>query len=157
MKKTHDLSYLAGVFDGEGCISISHGAKSWNLSCYVTMAGEYIPRLFQFHFGGSIRHRKPNPAKTQWHDYYKWHIAANKAATFLEELLPYLRLKRPQAELAIKFQHRICSNTHHGRRQLLDSEVALREAEIILMHSLKAESYEQNGKEDNAKVKPDYF
>jgi len=154
MKKIHDLSYLAGMFDGEGCISISHGAKSWNLSCYVTMAGEYIPRLFQFHFGGSIHHRKHNPAKMQWHDYYKWHIAANKAATFLEELLPYLRLKRPQAELAIKFQRRISSR---GHKCLPNSEVALREAEIILMHSLKAESYEQNGKEDNAKVKPDYF
>ena len=154
MKKIHDLSYLAGMFDGEGCISISHGAKSWNLSCYVTMAGEYIPRLFQFHFGGSIHHRKHNPAKVQWHDYYKWQIAANKAATFLEELLPYLRLKRPQAELAIKFQRRISSR---GHKCLPNSEVALREAEIILMHSLKAESYEQNGKEDNAKVKPDYF
>jgi hypothetical protein len=35
---------------------------------------------------------------------WKWCISSNKACQFLSLILPYLYLKRPQAEIAISFQ-----------------------------------------------------
>lgn len=136
-----EMSYLAGIFDGEGCITINQNQKGYKLECLLVTAGSYIPNLFQFTFGGSLRKRKQNTDK-RWHDYYRWQISSRQALSFLKVITPYLRLKKPQAELAIKFQERLSANhLHHGRRPLTNKELVLREADAILMKSLKKQSY----------------
>ena len=59
MKKT-EVAYLAGIFDGEGSISIiktqpnlknREKAPRYRLTVSVGMACEYIPNLFLFSFG----------------------------------------------------------------------------------------------------------
>lgn len=140
--KRNDLAYLAGFFDGEGCISISHSCKGKyiSLNCYVATKGEYMPRLFQFHFGGSVR--RHNLARGTQVDHWKWHIAAIKASEFLKAIYPYLKLKEPQADLAIAFQTRVTQQKRNSGNPLDNKEKALREAELILMRKMKQESYQ---------------
>ncbi len=133
MKKT-ELAYMAGIFDGEGCVQIvkrtdRNGQHSLRVS--LEMANEYIPSLLKFHFGGSVHKRdlQSRGWQTQWH----WVAVSNRAKLFIEAILPYLKLKRNEAELGLKFQ----SSMHTVGGRLTDGEVAVREAQRILMSKMK--------------------
>jgi hypothetical protein len=141
MKKI-DLAYMAGVFDGEGCICISKAMPregrhhpGYHLECAVSMANEYLPALFRFCFGGSIylyQHKNPKHKPT-----WEWHISARKARAFLMRILPYLTIKKGEAELAIKFQN---AKRNGGRCFKTEEEWAVEEAQRILMQGLKNKS-----------------
>ena len=42
---------------------------------------------------------------------YRWQVVCNEALLFLETILPYLKIKKKQAEVAIEFQ----KNRYHHR------------------------------------------
>ena len=97
-KDTLELSYLAGFFDGEGCITIAHSQRgiygTYQL-CILVGQKDKAPLIdFQNRFGGAIG--KPNST-------FHWVIHDKKALLFLETMLPYLRYKKQQAEIGIKF------------------------------------------------------
>ena len=107
MKKT-DIAYFAGIFDGEGCVFLqpqSHPSNkqktTFQMKIQVVSTNEWICQLFRFAFKGvvSIDRQKGNHKIA-----YRWVATANNAMICLRSLLPYLHLKRPQTELAIKFQ-----------------------------------------------------
>ena len=78
-------------------------------------------------FGGRVRMMKP--AKVNWKVPYRWVLEGERAATFLKLILPYLNLKRPQAELSISFQSR-----RHRGAHLNDKEYrVLAEADRVVM------------------------
>jgi hypothetical protein len=58
--------------------------------------------------------------------------------SFLEVILPYLRLKKPQAELAIQFGK---ARTARGKHKT-DEQLAVEEAQLMLMRQ-----YNKRGKE----------
>jgi len=135
MKRT-DLAYLAGIVDGEGYIGISadHRKRNpdrpcWRLKVAVTNTNEWLMQYLKFSVGGGIivlKRKNPKPC-------YQWEIRYGKAADFLKLILPYLRLKKPQAELAIKFQASMSEST----RKLTEGQLAVREAEMLLLKSMK--------------------
>lgn len=96
------LAYVAGLIDGEGHIGItkSHG-KYFSVEVTVGMAVKALPLLRQLEqqFGGSI-HKSRN-ATEQWSEAWKWRIGGASARRFLEQIEPYLFLKRPQAKIAM--------------------------------------------------------
>ena len=101
MKKV-DLAYVAGLFDGEGCISIAKCKPRWpgcspyyRLVVAVNMANEYIPRLLKSHFGGWVN-RSPK-GKEHWRQEWQWHLGSKEAVAFLEAIMPYLKLKIEEA------------------------------------------------------------
>jgi len=136
MKKT-DLSYTAGIIDGEGWINIAHrGFRQTVIHVGVGNTNEWLINWLQFSYGGSVAKRKPckDGQKPSW----VWDISSKKAGEFLNLVLPYLQIKRPQAELALKFQNRRKSRITkgvHGILRMTDAEVALDEADKTLMHS----------------------
>ena len=135
MKRT-DLAYLAGIVDGEGYIGISADHRNrnpdrpcWRLRVVVTNTNEWLMHHLKFSIGGgTIRLRNGNLMPC-----YQWSIERGKAAEFLKLILPYLRLKKPQAELAIKFQASVTRST----RKLTEGQLAVREAEMLLLKSMK--------------------
>lgn len=91
-----ELAYIAGFFDGEGCISAVAERRGY-VSVRLNISQKFdAPLLFiQSRFGGNIRlHRE-----SIWH----WEAYGESALNMLRALLPYLILKRPQAALAIEF------------------------------------------------------
>ena len=136
MKRT-ELAYIAGIVDGEGYIGISAdhrkrnpGRPCWRLRVAVTNTNEWLVQYLKFSIGGGVitlkNSKNPKPC-------YQWEIKHGKAADFLKLILPYLQLKRPQAEIAIKFQASVTKST----RKLTEGQLAVREAEMLLLKSMK--------------------
>lgn len=150
MKKV-EVAYCAGLFDGEGCIRIAKykkGRASYNLKCLLEMANEYIPQLFKFHFGGGV-YSKKRIINGKPYFATRWEISTRVASNFLEVVLPYLKLKKAEAELGIKFAKGI--HSRKGRTRILsDEELVLREADFILMKSMKGKG--QGAKGQNIRV-----
>jgi len=111
----NDLIYMAGFFDGEGCVAIS----KINLKNPEYKSPRYVLEVTAYNcdkdvmdwiltkFGGSTQLRVKPKEKWYWKDNYGWKITSNKAIPFLKELLPYLKVKKKQAELAIEFQEQV--------------------------------------------------
>lgn len=133
MKKT-DLAYTAGIMDGEGSIGIArHKSKSCKrgytleLCVQITSSDEWLCTWLKFGFGGSLSHSINNAGNPMWH----WILGARKASDFLKLILPYLKLKHPEAELAIKFQ-----SAKRMRPIKTDGEMAVEEAQRIMLQNM---------------------
>ncbi len=145
--KEIDLAYMAGLLDGEGCISITKVIPSTNLrnpsygvSVRVSMVDKNIPVLFHSAFGGSLSQKNYKEYKTQW----QWGIYGYPAIVSLKSLLPYLRSKKNEADLAISFwgikRHRGSNKGQHGNIPKTEKELALEESNYLLMRNLKDKS-----------------
>jgi len=133
------LSYLAGFFDGEGSISILRRKKgNWNVSHFVRVSiGQKDGATLDWvkdNFGGNVYLVKRDSS-------FIWAISDYKGYEFLKILTPFLRYKKPQAELAIKFyEERIMDSrrmTKHKHTSITQKELALREEMFLEMKLLK--------------------
>lgn len=97
-----DLAYAAGLIDGEGTIYVGKSSGRHQLHVGVHMTTFGIPSWFKVMFGGSLSKHKGY--KEHASDTYRWGVSDRKALAFLQVVLPYLKLKVPQANLGIQFQ-----------------------------------------------------
>lgn len=104
-------AYLAGIIDGEGSIYIAkiNNKRSGNiwyrfqLSCAMTepeaiklLVSNFTPKNKQYvYVGGRKYGYKPS---------YQWLTTGGTAKRILKELLPYLTVKKKQAQVGIEFQ-----------------------------------------------------
>ena len=102
-----DMSYLAGFFDGEGCITTfrNHvkrhpGEFSYCLKMNVSNTNLEVLKIFEAAFGGGIFTKKP---KEGFKQAYVWQINGVAAKEVLKQLLPHLVVKKAEAELALQF------------------------------------------------------
>ncbi len=116
-----DLAYYAGLFDGEGCVDINRHkpqtgkqAVQHTLRCHVGMTDEMPIRGYKKIFGGNIHLNPKSKKNPKWSDIWIWTIESNQAKCFLEILVPFLRIKKDQAKVAIEFQQ--IRQGQHGRR-----------------------------------------
>ena len=103
--------YLAGYFDGEGCISVNYSIKPERFrgpetayQIMVSVSNTYKPVLEAIHgkYGGWLgnngNHRNPGHRKA-----YQWRATGRRAAHFLTDIEPYLVEKRGRAIAALFF------------------------------------------------------
>ena len=135
LKEKLALAYTAGFFDGEGCISITKRKNktkkgfSYQLFVSVWSTDEWIIQWLEMQYGGSTLCRSAHDnRKAIW----KWCLSSNKACPFLSLILPYLNLKRPQAEIAIAFQPK------NVKWPKTEEQLAVLEAERILISSMNS-------------------
>jgi len=112
-----DIIYLAGLFDGEGCIHINRwrnkykNGHRYSLLVQIKMCdGRLLPSLHE-KFGGNIRTDQRSLRNPNHSDIAIWRVETNAAMKLLKMILPYLRLKHKQAKLGINFQLKINSNS----------------------------------------------
>lgn len=98
------IAYLAGFFDGEGCVMIQRSGQSkaghrrYRLTACVTQVDPRPITLFANSFPGSYRSKWLSASKrTQ----YEWGVNGLNAYEFLKVVLPELVVKREQAEICI--------------------------------------------------------
>ncbi len=140
-----DLVYFAGFFDGEGCIVIaSQGherkgkmSKFYRLEVAVGSTNHWIIELMKFQFGGAVYCDRRDNHPASHRPFWRWMICSRKASLFLQDILPYLKLKKAEAEIAIKWQ----SNRKMGVRKEedRDKERLVAEAQRIILSQLKRE------------------
>ena len=94
-----DLSYAAGFVDGEGCL---YATKSGRIT--ITASNTYKPVVEWLckTFGGCITGKNSKPRKSNHRRCYAWQIVCGGAAAVCRALLPFLKVKREQAELILK-------------------------------------------------------
>jgi hypothetical protein len=101
------LAYFAGFFDGEGSamlINRRHRAKtrSWVIRVSVSNTVREPLDLLAVTFGGSVSLAKnKNPTHR---DNWMWRTESAKARAFLHAVYPYLRIKRPQADVIFAYE-----------------------------------------------------
>lgn len=101
---TSKIAYIAGFFDGEGCVRIkeaNQGGNSFYVIAHITNSNQKILMEIQDLFGGAIRVQERSPNKT----IYNWSLSSSEAVDFLQTLSPFLKEKLEQALLAIKFHN----------------------------------------------------
>ena len=100
-----DKAYLAGLIDGEGCITVvrrqppaAHIRYTYQLQLTIVSSTVKLLRWIENRFGGKID-RIDNRHNHIW----RWKCSVDEAATILRLCLPYLVLKRRQAIIALYF------------------------------------------------------
>lgn len=121
--------YLAGIIDGEGCITIVRTGKgSHELRVDVRMTTKEAVKAFKDRYGdlGTYKDAHSYSKLPNRKPVYRWYVAGKDAGDVLSELWPYLRIKSKQAEIALEFQWLI--NSRNGSKaKLTDLEKAERE------------------------------
>jgi len=138
-----DWAYLAGIVDGEGCIGVyesrrSHSARGILHICQLSIANtDYqLMDIFSQHFGGWITTRPCPPGK----DMYYWQVSSERAEPIIRNLLPYLRIKKEQAYVAIRF----CRTLQHNNKRLSDKTFKERQRCRQLMQQLNYRGIHEN-------------
>jgi len=105
-----DLNYLAGFFDGDGSISIKrqNHPQSTRGVCYTLQVAvtntnkEIVEHFKKVWKAGHIQTK--TPLKQTHKTAYVWRVTGRTAKMVLEPLLPFLRVRKEQAVLALEFQ-----------------------------------------------------
>lgn len=135
--------YLAGFFDGEGCIGVytklrkPHGSRLSYLSLSIANTNPEVLQRIQSECGGSVNlngltqeRLKVNgrPRRT----LFRWSASSVLASHILRHMLPFLIVKREEALLALDFadivhtQQRRKHPGHLGKPRLTDEQLAQR-------------------------------
>lgn len=122
-----ELSYLAGFFDGEGCIFIQKikslqksrvgGIRHcpnlrYRLTVQLTNTNQEVMDWVKS-IGWYVHERKN--LKKQWKRCWVGRLHDIRAYEFLKLVLPYLKVKKDEALLGIKFQDYKSIMPSHGR------------------------------------------
>ena len=102
-------AYIAGFFDGEGCVYIARTKhKERPNPSYVLFAEvsntNHQPLEFIKNFAGYGSIYLAHPHTIDRNPCYRWMCGAYKACDFLRQIYQYLQIKKPEVELAFEFQ-----------------------------------------------------
>jgi len=103
------IAYLAGLFDGEGSVSIlkqykgkhkTGGAGSWRaVRLVITNRNRDCLELAEKHFSGLIYRQEPQ--NKDWSPAYRWQAHGRFAVEFLEAIRPYVVIKKPHIDAVL--------------------------------------------------------
>lgn len=149
MKPTNEiLAYMAGIIDGEGCLTIGKQIRkdrvspSYRCSITVSNTDRRLVDLFSKYYGGHTAHRKDSRVEKKWADSYTWYCPDGSSVEFLLDIKNYLLIKHKQAEILIKFQElktkyrRKSLGQGKGTAPLSDVEIADKEKHYLKIKAL---------------------
>ncbi len=99
-----ELAYFAGIVDGEGCIQLRHGVRKHIFASILTITNT-DPRLIEWirsRFGGFVYAH--GAAKGNRKPSYQWVSSRGEVVTVLQAILPFMIVKRSQAELLLAYR-----------------------------------------------------
>lgn len=105
-----DWSYLAGLFDGEGCIFAARSKAglqgSMSMRLTISAAGDegkaFLDQVQAFIGVGVIQPNGTSSPRSK--PGWRWYTHRQAETKYvLEQMMPYLILKRPRALLALEF------------------------------------------------------
>lgn len=113
-----EYAYIAGLFDGEGCIQIIQQSKRRNgrttpycLSVCISNTDTKVMRWLYASLGGVLIDR---PGRNGGSCSWSWQTYTNNAATFLEHISPFLVIKRAECDTALEFSQHMQEQKHAG-------------------------------------------
>ena len=124
--------YIAGYFDGEGCVTIQLSKKGKCYSIQVSITSIDFEPLNTIHqiFNGTLIYLKKSEKCKNWQNIWRWQVVSGDAYNFLITIQPYCILKKKQVDLAIEFQEYLQA-TKNNRRNRRGIFIALSQEELI--------------------------
>jgi hypothetical protein len=107
-----ELSYLAGIIDGEGTITVFHPksrpATVFEQIVTVETTSKILTDWLVIHFGGQVYFRErpinlPQGIQSK-RSRWKWTLRKSEIDNIVPAILPFLVIKHEQAELMIEFR-----------------------------------------------------
>lgn len=151
------LAYLAGIVDGEGslCIYRVNPAKYnryqtpnfravLNISNTKKELFDWIEKNFSNLNHKHKKHKRSIFKKNSTHEryIYEWVIQGNRLVDICTQILPYLVLKKRQAELIIEFRSTYKIQKKFGSNTPLDSDILIKREDIrVEMSRLNAKGF----------------
>jgi len=104
-----DIAYIAGLFDGEGCVTYSRRRQKkgtnkkhymfWDIRCEISMTDKYVIEWLHKTLGiGSFNKRKAHKSwlgkKNQW----RWRCSHRDALQFAKLIWPHVQVKLHKIE-----------------------------------------------------------
>jgi hypothetical protein len=108
--KIQDQAYIAGIIDGEGCFQLSKSANGYRPSLQISNTRYTLIEYLKKHLKGSISKTHRNP---KHRPIWRLHVNPNDLRNIIEEVAPFLVIKKQQAVLikkALKINSTVC---HH--------------------------------------------
>lgn len=93
--------YAAGFMDGEGCINVSSCRSIMFIRILIVNTNLEVLKMFQQKWGGDISENKQH--KINWKISYTWRVSHAACLAFLNDIYPFLIVKKKQAEAAFIF------------------------------------------------------
>lgn len=134
---TPTLAYFAGLFDGEGSVTITLAGGAARkrqlhvLKCAVGLVTRAPLDALRRRFGGCVQGPVVRRNAPERQPMFVWDVSAVAACAFLRAVRPYLIVKRRQADVGIEFQ-----TTKRRTRVLTQHEVMRRERLRQKIHRL---------------------
>lgn len=108
--KNIDLAYIAGLFDGEGSISLARlGHKVWSkrsdfsLTVRIHNTRKDVLEWVSQTVGGKVYVASNHPPNG-YNKVYQWLMTGPTSIKLLIQLKPFIKIKNQQIEVAIAFQ-----------------------------------------------------
>ena len=142
-----EKAYLAGLWDGDGCIYIRtqrspKGRVQYVMGATLTMTHKPTLKFWAERVGlGSVGILHDGRAKKK---SYQWKLAAKKAEELLRILYPYLMVKKDQADIAFRFRDTIGRSSNKSKykgEELWQHTLDIREELKQELHIIKKKSY----------------
>jgi hypothetical protein len=99
-------AYLAGIIDGEGTVYAQRIRSGFNIRVYVVSTDVRLIRWLEQNFGGLVYSRQ-SKLHPEWKTKWEWVVDKAGTTKVLSLVLPYLIIKREQAELGLALRHDI--------------------------------------------------
>lgn len=141
--KRESLAYTAGIFDGEGYITIlllntyKPKGKTHQLSVGMTITDRATVAELQREWGGTLvtdPRYYPNRKVL-----YMWRATGPTAVVFLKAIRPYLRIKHHQADIAFEFQ--TLKSVRWGRGKIDQVNLSRRDDLCMAIRTLNASRF----------------
>lgn len=100
-----DIAWLAGLFDGEGCIHIYKRGNTSSYGLRISVGNVHLPTLERINtiFPGTLRRQKSSKKHSTWRIQYVWSVKSQDNRKFLELIKIYCICKQSDIITALKF------------------------------------------------------
>lgn len=130
MVDVEELAYAAGLFDGEGSISLirHHDNRTHSPQVSVASTDYEVVSWFRERFGGSIVTKQPRQSNHSVS--YDWRLTDRRALVFLDLIRPYLVIERKIRRIDLLLNDYVARTPRNGRytKEMVERKQALLEA-----------------------------
>ena len=149
-----EKAWMAGFTDGEGCITIccqirkNRPSPSHRVFIAISNTRKIALDIFKSNYKGEIyetNEKRKNKAGMNWANAWGWYCPVSSSLAFLNDILPYLKIKREQALIALEFinmkqclRERRPTGRWGGSSSLIPAELEKREKLRIRIQLLNA-------------------
>ena len=130
------LPYIAGYFDGDGCVTGQVQNNIAGARCNICSADIELLSVLHNMFGGSIG--KIFDVATNYtnrigtHDVFQWQLSLNQSVPFITAILPYLLVKKVQAQSLLEM-----ASLRHDRKLSAKMPEETRIRRLTLLNTIK--------------------